>query len=310
MIAGWPMRVAVSAVAFAAAPALAHAPEPVAPQELWRQWSLDPLVLVPLVAASVLYGLGYWRLTARLSRPPTALRAHHAAAFAAGIVLMVLALLSPLEALTGTLLSAHMVQHVIIVTAAPLLLVLGRPEIPWLWSLPAGWRRALARGSGWRAALALGIVLSRPVPAAILHAFVLWIWHAPALFDAALERDWLHWLEHLCFFGTALLFWRGIVRASRQRETAAASVAACLLTVVQGGFLGALLTFAGRPLFTADAAAMQEWGLTPLDDQQLAGVIMWVPMGAVYMIAGLAAGARLLSPPAAPLRRAPSSIAP
>jgi cytochrome c oxidase assembly factor CtaG len=124
---------------------------------------------------------------------------------------------------------------------------------------------------------------------------VLWVWHSPALFNAAVASDGLHWLEHVLFFGTALLFWRAVIKAAAGREGAATGLAACFITLLQSGILSALLSFAREPLYRGpDLAA---WGLTALEDQHLAGAIMSVPMGMVYFVAGLATAARLLTPP-------------
>jgi cytochrome c oxidase assembly factor CtaG len=109
--------------------------------------------------------------------------------------------------------------------------------------------------------------------------------------------EWLHWLEHAFFFGTALLFWRAVIKAAAGREAAASGLVACFITLLQGGILSALLSFARTPLYlTEDTAA---WGLTALEDQQLAGAIMAVPMSIVYLAAGLAMAARLLGSPSA-----------
>ena len=274
--------------------ALAHGAGPVGPHDFLHHWTLDPLVSIPLGLATALYILGLGRFRNR--RPPAAISPFHVTAFALAVGTMVLALLSPLEAITGTVLSAHMVQHVLIITAAPLLFVLARPEIVWLRALPRAWRRRIGRGRGWRRFIRVMRRLSNPAPAAALHAIAIWVWHAPTLFDAALRHDWLHWLEHLSFFLTALLFWRGALRARLRHETAPGALAACFLTLLHGGFLGALLTFARRPLFSSDPEGLAAWGLTPLGDQQLAGLIMWVPMGIVYMIAGLYVALRLIEP--------------
>jgi cytochrome c oxidase assembly factor CtaG len=189
-----------------------------------------------------------------------------------------------------------MAQHGLLVAVAPPLLLMGQPGAAFAWALPSGWSRG-RMSAAWRPIARLGRALSLPFPAAVLHGLALWIWHAPGLFDAAVEREWLHTLEHVSFFGTALLFWRAVIRAAAGREAAAGGLVACFVTLLQSGILSALLSFAREPLFrTTDAAA---WGLTALEDQQLAGAIMSVPMGIVYLGAGLAMAARLLTPPTA-----------
>jgi putative membrane protein len=210
--------------------------------------------------------------------------------------LLVIALLSPLEGLTKPLLSAHMVQHILLITVAPPLLVLGKPEVAWLWALPDGWRHSLPRQRRMRAVFSFLSPCAKPIPAAIIHMATLWIWHSPTLFDAAVSADWLHWLEHVLFFGTALLFWRAVIKASSGREAAAAALIACFLTLLQSGLLSALLSFARQALYqTPEPVA---WGMSPLEDQQLAGAIMSLPMCAIYLGAGLAMALRLLTPPA------------
>jgi cytochrome c oxidase assembly factor CtaG len=187
-----------------------------------------------------------------------------------------------------------MVQHILLIAVAPPLLVLGKPEVAWLWALPAHWRRGMARQGSLRSLLAILSPCARPVPAALIHMATLWIWHSPMLFDAAVASERLHWLEHVLFFGTALLFWRAVIRAHSGREAAAAALIACFITLLQSGLLSALLSFAREALYHAPDT--MDWGLTTLEDQQLAGAIMSLPMCAIYLAAGLIMALRLLTP--------------
>jgi putative membrane protein len=148
----------------------------------------------------------------------------------------------------------------------------------------------------WRWLGGLWRALSRPMPAALLHGLTLWLWHAPALFAAALEHHWLHALEHACFFGTALLFWRAVLDGRAGRR-AGPALAAALVTLVHGGLLGGLITLAPYPLYRPYVGGRGIWGLTPLEDQQLAGLLMWVPLGLSYLAAGLAVVSRLVLGP-------------
>lgn len=131
-------------------------------------------------------------------------------AFGGGAAALVIALVSPLDALGGTLLSAHMAQHALLIAAAPPLLLLGRPGVAFAW--------ALAGREPWRSLAHLGDRLSRPLPAAALHGAALWVWHAPAAFDAALASPLLHAVKHVTFLGTALLFWRAALDARTSRR--------------------------------------------------------------------------------------------
>jgi cytochrome c oxidase assembly factor CtaG len=277
-------------------PASAHGSGSGGWQDVVTTWSADPLVSLPLILSSVLYAQGLLRLRRRLGHLPSGLGTRSVLLFASGILALTVALLSKLEGLAGALLSAHMVQHVLLVAVAPPLLVLGKPEVAWLWSLPGAWRRNLARQPVTRSSLAVLSPFARPIPAALLHMAVLWVWHSPALFDAAAAHDKLHWLEHVLFFGTALLFWRAVIRAAAGREGAASALVACFITLLQSGILSALLGFARAPLYRVHDPAL--WGLTALQDQHLAGAIMSIPMGMIYLGAGLAMTARLLGPAA------------
>jgi len=307
----WPKaapRLAVAAALLSGGPALAHGTAPHGPGDLWHSWSVDPLVTIPLAASSLLFVLGTWRLRAQLGRLLPGFGLAQVLSFAAGILVLAVALLSPLEGLSKPLLSAHMVQHILLIAVAPPLLVLGKPEVPWLWALPASWRRGLARNGPTRAAFALLAPCAKPVPAAMIHMATLWVWHSPALFDAALASDRLHWLEHVLFFGTALLFWRAIIKARSGRQGAAAALIACFVTLLQSGLLSALLSFAREALYHApDTAA---WGLSALEDQQLAGAIMSLPMCGIYLLAGLIMALRLVTAPGRERRMPPPVASP
>jgi putative membrane protein len=284
-------------------PAFAHGTAPHDASNLWHAWHADPLISVPLLASSLLFVRGVRHLRRDLGRFPPGFGLRQIACFALGVVLLVIALLSPLEALSSALLSAHMVQHILLIAVAPPLLVLGKPEVAWLWALPVHWRRGMARHGPLRSLLAILSPCARPIPAALIHMATLWVWHSPILFDAAVASDGLHWLEHVMFFGTALLFWRAVIKAHSGREAAAAALIASFITLLQSGLLSALLSFAREALYHAPDT--MDWGLTPLEDQQLAGAIMSLPMCAIYLAAGLIMALRLLTPGAERTRRSP-----
>jgi len=285
-----------------AGPVAAHDPAPVHPNALWQAWSFDPLVLGLLFAAAWGYGRGIRRLWARAGLW-RGIGRWHVLLFVLGQAVVVIALVSPLDRLGGTLLSAHMAQHGLLVTAAPVLLLLGKPAVAFAWALPPGWSKGRGAAVMWRPLARAGLWLSRPFPAATLHGLALWVWHAPGLFDAAVGREWLHTLEHASFFGTALLFWRAILDA-RSGERIGLALAGAFATLMHGGLLGGLITMAPRPLYGWYEGHTELWGLTTLDDQQLAGLLMWVPMGLVYFGACLGLAARLMAPMDHPFRPA------
>lgn len=281
-----------------ATPALGHGEYgPLAPGDVLRAWRPDIALTLLLLAAAQGYAIARARLHRRLGRTVIPLR--WAAATWAGFGVLWIALVSPLEAVTGTLLTAHMIQHVILIAAAPPLLLVGRPGVAIGALLPAPVWRAFARLGLAR----LGAAVGRPVPAALLHGAAMWVWHAPPLFDAAMTSEPLHQLEHACFFLTALLFWSAVFRAVRSPSRRIEGAAAIVVTLIQGGLLGALLTLAGRPLYGHGDAALA-WGLTPLADQQLAGLVMWVPAGAVYLLAGMVIAMRFIGSGPEPSRAA------
>jgi len=199
------------------------------------------------------------------------------------------ALVSPLHALGAVLFSAHMIQHEVLMLVAAPLLVLGRPLLFFLWALPLPWRRQLGRVNknmqgGWR-------VLTHPFVAWALHALALWIWHIPRLFQATLTSDLAHTWQHVSFFGTALCFWWALLYRHRELQGYGVAVLAVFTTALHSSLLGALLTLAPTPWYPAYAHTTAAWGLTSLEDQQLGGLIMWIPAGGLYLLAALTLGA-------------------
>ena len=250
------------------------------PGDAWTAWSLDPLVLGGLVAAAWIWHRGgrdgptdRWR----------------AGAYLAGLAAVGVALVSPVEALAGVLASAHMVQHVLLTLVAAPLVALARPSHRLLRGAPLRARRAVGR---WRRRTRLTPPRTRrlrhPALAWGLATVTLWLWHARSAYDLAVQHELAHVAEHLTLLGTALFFWSVIVGLAR--SSGADHGLAVLLVFamgMQGVFLSALLTFAQEPWYDAYLDTTQAFGLTPLADQQLAGVILWIPGGLVYAGAGL-----------------------
>jgi cytochrome c oxidase assembly factor CtaG/cytochrome c2 len=185
------------------------------------------------------------------------------------------------------LFSAHMLQHEILMVVAAPLLVLGRPLIAWVWGLPLAGRHKLARLSKWERVQRGWHMLTNPLLAWSLHAVTLWIWHAPGLFQAALKSEPIHVLQHLSFLVFALLFWWALIHGRQGALGYGAAVLYVFTTSLHSSALGGLLTFAAVPWYSAYQGNTALWGITPVEDQQLAGLIMWVPTGALYLCAGL-----------------------
>jgi putative membrane protein len=279
-----------------AVPAAAHGGAlPIGPDDLWHHWTLDPWIWAPLLLTHWLYGRGVLLLWRRAGWG-RGISLAHVSAFISGELVLAVALISPLDPLGETLFSAHMAQHTLLVAVAPPFLLLGLPGAAFSWALPRDFRRAAARQSGVRWMARAVSWLLRPLPAATLHAVAIWSWHVPSLFDAALGGAALHTLEHISFFGTGLLFWQSLIVSTRSKARLAAGIAAGFLTLLQGGFLSALITFAPQPLYTWYLDRTTVWNVSALEDQQLAGLLMGVPMGMVYFIACLALASRFLVP--------------
>lgn len=240
---------------------------------------LDPWVWVPMIAVAALYLRGLHVLRARAVVMPAA-RAPAVASFLAGYAALVLALIWPLDALGETSFAAHMAQHMVLIAVAAPLLALAQPAPVLLAALPSRLRRL-------NASLGPLHALARLRTAFVLHGILVWGWHAPLLFELALRWRWMHVLEHGAFLGSALLFWAA-VRAAAYRGGEGCGVAALTIlgTLMHTGLLGALLTFSPRLLYPFQAGT-QGPGLSALEDQQLAGLLMWIPGSIAYLVAGL-----------------------
>lgn len=249
-------------------------------------WSFEPWVVITLGASAALYTGGLARIWRKAGRG-SGVSLAQAGCFYTGLAAVVAALVSPLDAMAAYLFSAHMVQHEMLMIVAAPLLVLGKPLAVWAWAVPRSMSRALAGASANRTLSALWSGVSNPPCAWALHACALWVWHIPALFDAALANESLHTVQHLSFFLSALLFWwTPLGDASRTRRTTA--LLYLFTTMLHTTILGALLAIAPSVWYPGYGAGPELFGITPLDDQQLGGLIMWVPGGIAYIAASLA----------------------
>jgi len=269
--------------------ALAHDGAPLAPHDLWRAWNWDLLILTGLALAGWCYARGVHLLWQRAGTG-RGVSGWQVTAFSGGLLALFIALISPLDALSEALFSAHMVQHLLLMMVAAPLLVLGAPPVALGWALPQRWRASVAQWWHRRTALrSLWQILAHPLVVWGLYMSALWIWHLPLLYEAALRSEFIHFLEHGSFLATAVLFWWTLARCTlRGRLSYGAGILYIFTTALHGGLLGSLLTFTPRLWYPIYAAGTPAWGLTPLEDQQLAGVTMWVPIGIIYAIAALA----------------------
>jgi len=233
-----------------------------APAQLWSRWNLDPWLIAALAVVAMFYAT---RRTWSAEAGPGTAR------FAGGLVVLAIAFISPLCALSSALFAARAIHHVLIIgVATPLLAAALQPVRP-------------------------GLPL---LPAALLQIVVLWIWHAPQPYAFALTGPAAYWLMELSLAGSAWLFWNA---ARRPRAGPPAVIMAMALTMAQMGLLGAFLTGAADPLYAPHLTTTLAWGLSPLADQQAAGVIMWTLGALPYLVAALVCAGRQLSPAEAPV---------
>ncbi|MEZ2346618.1 cytochrome c oxidase assembly protein [Terriglobus sp. RCC_193] len=258
------------------------------PSDLWtlRHWTWELNITIPLVLCAAWYLAG----SVRRGRH-TMLRWRHAA-FWAGWLSLIAALVSPLHQLGDSLFSAHMLQHEILILVAAPLIAASHPSVTLLYALPSAARRTiggLVSGMERHPILALA---TGPLASWLLHAVALWGWHIPFLYQASVTSDVVHALQHLCFFFTGLIFWSALFGAGRSSMSYGAATLYTFGTAIHCSALGSLLTFSTVIWYPIYADRTTAWHLTPLQDQQLGGLLMWVPSGIVFIVIGVALFAR------------------
>ena len=283
--------VVVGAGVLAAGPAAAHGGTHPAAR---FGWTWDASVTLPLAVAAIAFAVGWIRLYRRSAAGTARLR-RHALVFAGGWLILALALVSPLHEAGEHSFTAHMAEHELLMLAAAPLLVLSQPLGVMLWAGPRPWRAGLGAISRWRPISVLWRGLHQPVTATLLQAAALWLWHTPGLFDVALANGGWHVVQHLSFLVTALLFWSAVLH-HRPRNYGLSALCLFATSMVTGA-LGALMAFSQSPWYAGySQLGMTPMGLSPLEDQQVAGMLMWVPGGLVHAGAALAAVAAALKP--------------
>lgn len=301
------LALVVLAAALAALPAgeaLAHGEGVSSDSDLaWRI-----AVAVPLALAATAYFRGLHRIWRRAGQG-RGVRSADALAFGAGLLVLAVMLVLPLHAWGKLRFTPHMIEHQLLTVVAAPLLAAGRAGVPYLFALPRSWRRRIAgwSASGYVRRLWRGVF--HPAAAWTLHALALWLWHAPALFEAALRSEIIHYLQHVSLFGTSLLFWVSLLPRRSDARTRLVGMFSLFTTSLHATLLGALLTLSPSIWYDTYAAVAEPGGLSPLEDQQLAGLVMWVPGGLVYVGAALALCAALLRADDAPARRRRASLA-
>ena len=262
-------------------------------------WNWRAELILVLLLALILYTAGWRRLRQKGSQ-----QAHlgRLLVYWTAILLIALALMSPVDTLADQFFFMHMIQHLLLIMLVPPLLLLANPFPFALWGLPDGGRRRVGRGlsrllhresrfrSGLRQATAPGVVW-------ILYVALLVGWHDPYAYDAALRNEFVHNLEHLSFFLPALAFWWLVIGAGPRIHKMLgkeARIFYVIAAIPPTMLLGVVLAFANTPAYTYYLSVPRPWGLTALQDQMLGGVIMWIPGSMMYIVAALILTARWL----------------
>jgi putative membrane protein len=258
----------------------------IAAEGAWR-WTWEPYVLVPLAISTLLYAIGVMRVWRRAGR------AHgvtywQLASFAAGTLTIVIALLSPVAWISQILFSVHMTQHTLLMLVAAPLLTFGHPLFAWLWAFGDRERDSIARAARRRAIVGSWRHLTAPLAVFILQAAALWLWHIPSWYQAALRNDAVHALQHLCFVLAASLFWWAMVNGRYGRAGYGLGVLYVFLTAIHSSALGALLAVSPDVWYADYVRQANAWHVDALADQQLAGLLMWIPAGVIFIVFGLA----------------------
>lgn len=250
---------------------------------VWPGW--DALVAGALVCFAVLYVVAVARVWRRAGVGRGA-RWRDVGFSMAGWLALMVALVSPLDAMSDLRFWAHMTQHELLMLVAAPLFVLGRPLTLLPWVMPEAGRRrfALIAWPRWRP---VWRALTAPVTALLVHGIIVWVAHAPRLFEAALAHDGVHAVQHMLFFGSAALFWWALVHGRYGRMGYGVSVLFVFVTAVHTGALGALLTMSPRLWYGSYLDAAGGDVAAALADQQMAGLLMWIPAGVLFMLIGL-----------------------
>jgi putative membrane protein len=276
---------AVTASLLTPAAALAHGDEVHGEVLARTSLAIETIALAVLAVAGVVYARGVRRLW-REAGVGQGIRRSEAAAYAGGIAALAAALAPPLDRASAAYFSAHMAQHQLLLLVAPPLLVAARPHVAGLFALAPGRRGRVAAAFArpgfrrpWRA-------LTAPLSAAVLHAVAIWGWHVPVLWEAALAHPSLHAVQHVTMFGTAILFWWAMVQGRWGRAGYGVAVLYVFATAVHTSALGVMLAYARTVWYPANAGAPGVAGA--LEDQQLGGLVMWVPSGALLSLFAVA----------------------
>jgi cytochrome c oxidase assembly factor CtaG/cytochrome c2 len=250
-------------------------------------WQASLWVVLPLLLTAIPYALGVNRLWRRAGAG-RGISTWSALSFATGWIVLFAALVSPVAWLSDVLFSVHMTQHMLLMLVAAPLLAFGQPLLVWTWALDDRPRERIAHAARRRWMLRIWRALTTPVCVFLLQAVVLWVWHVPSWYEAALRSNAIHAAQHLSLVLVASMFWWAMVHGRYGRIGYGAAVCYVFMTAIHSSALGALLAVSNLLWYPEYGRQAAVWKVDGLADQQLAGLLMWVPAGVIFMVFGLA----------------------
>jgi putative membrane protein len=265
-------------------------------QAILQSWSNPIAVDLALCVTALIYARGWFRLRSAF---PGLISGWRLAAFLAGIISVWIAIGSPLNAFDDALLTVHMLQHLLLMSIAPPLILLGAPQLPLLHGLPQSFARSVVspilRSNPVKQ---LGHRITHPAFCWLAAAFALIGWHIPTIFELALRWNWLHELEHVCFLGAGLLFWWPVIQpwpsAARWPRWSIPPYLFCATLPCDA--LSAFLVFCDRVVYLPYLSAPRLFAWSPLEDQQCAAALMWVSVTVILLVPAVIVTMQILAP--------------
>jgi len=269
-------------------------------------WDWRPEVIIVLLIFGPLFTLGWRRLRA-ISGPAKNWRSLGArwrpVLYISGLLVIGIALMSPIEVLVQQLFFVHMIQHLLLIMVAPILLLLPNPMPFVLWGLPTSARLTVG---GWLNSIlnkgsATGRILRKLTnPLAVWFIMITFIigWHDPNMYNAALRNDLVHDIEHVSMFIAGMLFWWTVTGAGprlHKNLSRPAKIAFVLAAIPPNMALGVVLSFAQQPIYSYYSDMPRLWGISVMNDQRISGIVMWIPGSMMYFMAALVLIAQILS---------------
>lgn len=264
-------------------------------QAVLRSWAVPLAATFAIVLTALVYLRGWWLLR-RAGSPDVPL--WRCVTFLAGLCTLWVALASPMDVFNSFILTAHMLQHMLLMMVAPPLILLGAPQVPMLRGLPIFAAREFAGPFlNWPIAQRIGRTLTHPISGLLVMGAAMFAWHTPAMYELALRSSSWHQAEHACFFLTSIIFWWPVIQPwpSRAQWPRWAMVPYLLVADLQNTALSAILAFSDRVLYPSYSVVPRLFGLSALEDQVAAGAMMWVVGSLAFVVPAVVIAVQCLS---------------